>query len=94
MPASRQTVVVNCFAGPSAGKTTCAWEIASELKKKGIEAEYVSEYAKELVWDNNSKLLDGSLESQQEMLTEKRFGMMLNMQHLKKKQKLQAVNWK
>lgn len=67
MPASRQTVVVNCFAGPSAGKTTCAWEIASELKKKGIEAEYVSEYAKELVWDNNSKLLDGSLESQQQL---------------------------
>lgn len=64
---NKQTVIVNCFAGPGAGKTTCAWEIASELKKRGIEAEYVSEYAKELVWDNNTKLLDGSLQSQKEL---------------------------
>lgn len=66
-PITKQTVVVNCFAGPGAGKTTCAWEIASELKKHGIEAEYVGEYAKELVWDGNSKLLDGSLQSQQQL---------------------------
>ena len=30
------TMVVNCYAGPGAGKTTCAWEVASQLKKKGI----------------------------------------------------------
>ena len=29
----KKTVVVNLFAGPGAGKTTCAWAIASELKK-------------------------------------------------------------
>ena len=40
------TMVVNCYAGPGAGKTTCAWEVASQLKKKGINTEYVSEYAK------------------------------------------------
>ena len=66
-PITKQTVVVNCFAGPGAGKTTCAWEIASELKKRGIEAEYVGEYAKELVWDGNTELLDGSLKSQQHL---------------------------
>lgn len=66
-PITKQTVVVNCFAGPGAGKTTCAWEIASELKKRGIEAEYVGEYAKELVWDGNTELLDGSLKSQQQL---------------------------
>ncbi len=49
----RNTLVVNLFAGPGAGKTTCAWEIASELKKRGIVTEYVPEYAKELVWDEN-----------------------------------------
>lgn len=49
----RKTLVVNLFAGPAAGKTTCAWEIASELKKRGIVTEYVAEYAKELVWDEN-----------------------------------------
>ncbi len=66
-PITKQTVVVNCFAGPGAGKTTCAWAIASELKKRGIEAEYVGEYAKELVWDGNTELLDGSLKSQQQL---------------------------
>ncbi len=49
----KNTLVVNLFAGPGAGKTTCAWEIASELKKRGIVTEYVPEYAKELVWDEN-----------------------------------------
>ena len=64
MSSEKKTVVVNLFAGPGAGKTTCAWEIASELKKRGIETEYVSEFAKELVWDNKLDLLDGSLEHQ------------------------------
>ena len=53
---SKKTIIVNLFAGAGAGKTTCAWEIASELKKRGIETEYVSEYAKELVWDNNMEI--------------------------------------
>lgn len=52
-----KTLVVNLFAGPGAGKTTCAWEIASQLKKRGINTEYVPEYAKELVWDENYKAL-------------------------------------
>lgn len=51
------TLVVNFFAGPGAGKTTCAWEVASELKKKGINCEYVPEYPKELVWEENYELL-------------------------------------
>ena len=29
---TKNTIIVNLFAGPGAGKTTCAWEIASELK--------------------------------------------------------------
>lgn len=53
----KKTVVVNCVAGPGAGKTTCAWEMASELKKQGFSCEYVPEYAKELVWDNRLDLL-------------------------------------
>ncbi len=70
LESARKTVVVNLFAGPGAGKTTCAWEIASELKKRGIEAEYVSEYAKEFVWDGKTEILDGSLEHQQMLFTE------------------------
>lgn len=64
------TVVVNMFAGPGAGKTTCAWEIASALKKKGLITEYVSEVAKEYVWENNFEVLDGSVKNQGKLLEE------------------------
>lgn len=66
----KKTVVLNLFGGPGSGKTTCAWEIASKLKKMGYVTEYVPEYAKELVWDKNYELLDGSLEHQQVLLKE------------------------
>ena len=65
-----ETLVVNFFAGPGAGKTTCAWEVAAELKKKNIVTEYVPEYAKELVWDNRRDLLDGSYKNQLHVLHE------------------------
>ncbi len=64
------TIVVNAFGGPGVGKTTCSWEIASELKKQGLCVEYVSEYAKELVWDDNLQMLDGTVEHQKVLLDE------------------------
>lgn len=64
------TVVVNMFAGPGAGKTTCAWEVASALKKKGLVVEYVPEVAKEYVWDNNFEMLDGSVKNQSKLFEE------------------------
>lgn len=64
----RNTLVINMLAGPGAGKTACAWEVASELKKQSFVTEYVSEYAKELVWDGNMALLDGSRKSQLHLL--------------------------
>lgn len=64
MSENRKTIVVNLFGGPGSGKTVCSWIIAAELKKRGFTAEYVPEYAKELVWDNEMQLLDGSLENQ------------------------------
>jgi len=68
--AEKRTLVVNLFAGPGAGKTTCAWLIAGALKKQNIETEYVPEYAKELVWDGNTELLDGTFVHQSELLHE------------------------
>ncbi len=62
--------MVNFFAGPGAGKTTCAWEVAAELKKLNIVTEYVPEYAKELVWDGRRDLLDGSYDNQLHVLRE------------------------
>lgn len=77
-----KTIVVNAFGGPGAGKTTAAWEICSELKKAGILAEYVSEYAKELVYEMNSpykgesdrakQLLNGTMDSQSVLFAEQK----------------------
>lgn len=64
------TVVINAFGGPGAGKTTASLGITEELKKLGYVAEYVSEYAKELVWDENWNLLDGSAANQMVILKE------------------------
>lgn len=66
------TVIVNMFAGPGAGKTTTAWAVASELKKKGVLTEYVGEYAKELVWEGKTDRLDGTLEHQKALFLEQR----------------------
>lgn len=66
------TVVVNLFGGPGAGKTTCAWEIASELKKRNLVVEYVPEYAKELVWDGQIELLNGTFENQSAVFKEQK----------------------
>ena len=66
----KQTMVINMFAAPGAGKSTSSWEMAAELKLKGLNAECVSEYAKELVYDENWELLNGSLESQKVIFDE------------------------
>ncbi len=72
MENNKKTIVVNLLAGPGAGKTTCAWEIASELKKRNLETEYVPEYAKEFVWENKTDILDGSLEHQKILYEEQK----------------------
>ena len=64
------TIVINAYAGAGAGKTTACLEIASLLKKQGYVAEYVSEYAKDLVWEENFSMLDGSQDHQFEILKE------------------------
>ena len=66
----RTTIVINAFGGPGSGKTTSCMNICAELKKQGFNAEYVQEYAKELVYDKNFEILDGSKEHQFEILKE------------------------
>lgn len=67
---TKKTVVINAFAGPGAGKTTACHMVVAELKKRGYVAEYVSEYAKDLVWDKNFEMLDGKEHNQFEILKE------------------------
>jgi hypothetical protein len=68
MPKAKFPLLINLFAGPSAGKTTAALELTAALKKKGYNVEYVSEYAKELVLENKLDLLKN-----QEFVTEEQF---------------------
>lgn len=50
---SKTKLIINLFAGPGAGKSTGAAWIFSRLKAKGIDAEYVTEFAKDKVWEDN-----------------------------------------
>lgn len=53
MPAT----VVSLFGGPGAGKSTLAYGLAYELKKSGVNCEFIHEYAKELVWEGRDAAL-------------------------------------
>lgn len=50
-------LVVNFFGGPGAGKSTAASGLFHEMKRHWVEAEYVPEYAKELVWSDSTHML-------------------------------------
>lgn len=47
----RKTLVINLFGGPGCGKSTLAAEIFAELKERGYNAELVTEFAKDLTWE-------------------------------------------
>ena len=51
------TKIINIIGEPSAGKSTLALEVTANLKKQGVNAELVTEFAKDLVWDNNLEAL-------------------------------------
>ena len=45
-----ETLVVNMFGGPGAGKSTTSAGVFSLLKLHGMNCELVTEFAKSLVW--------------------------------------------
>lgn len=49
-------IVVNLFGAPGAGKSTGAAYIFSKLKMAGINAELVTEYAKDKVWEESKEV--------------------------------------
>ena len=51
--------VVNIFAGPGAGKSTVAAEVFAILKKKHYDVELITEYAKDLTWEERKNILEG-----------------------------------
>jgi hypothetical protein len=54
----KETVLINLYAGPGAGKSTLARGISSELSLKGYLCEYVEEVAKGWVWEERHKSFD------------------------------------
>ena len=61
MKHNKQTIVVNLYGGPGCGKSTGAAYIFSKLKMMGIDTEYVSEFAKDKTWENNSEVFNNQL---------------------------------
>lgn len=49
-----RTLVVNFFGAPGSGKSTMTADLFAKLKWAGIDCEIVSEFAKDLVWENRS----------------------------------------
>ena len=56
-----KTIVVNLLGGAGAGKSTVAALVFGQLKKKGVNCELVTEYAKGVVYEENMKRLQNQL---------------------------------
>ena len=56
-----KTLVVNLLGAAGSGKSTLAANIFATLKLKGYNCEYVSEYAKQIVYEENFKKLNNQL---------------------------------
>lgn len=69
-PVKKLPIVLNAYGGPGAGKSVACLDVCSALKKAGYTAEYVQEYAKELVYDKNMEMLNGTAKNQFEILKE------------------------
>lgn len=49
----KKKYVINLFAGPGSGKSTSCAGIFRLMKLKGLDVELVTEYAKDVVWEQN-----------------------------------------
>lgn len=52
----KRTIVINLFGAPGSGKSTGAAYIFSKLKMNGVNAELVTEFAKDKVWEENGEV--------------------------------------
>jgi len=53
--------VINIFGGPGAGKSTTAAGLFYEMKKRRIQVELVTEYAKDMTWEKRHNVLSDQL---------------------------------
>lgn len=57
----KNTLLINLYGGPCAGKSTICAGLFYELKKRGYDCEMVLEFAKEKVWDEAYKVLEDQI---------------------------------
>ena len=56
-----ETKVINLFGAPGAGKTTLAALIFAELKRRHINCEIVTEFAKKAVWEKRELAMSNEI---------------------------------
>jgi len=54
----KQTIIINLFGGPGTGKSTAAAAAFGLLKLHGVDCELVTEFAKDLVWEDRQKTME------------------------------------
>lgn len=57
----KNTLVVNLIAAPSSGKSTLMADIFAKLKWMNIDCELVTEFAKDLVWEERTETFKDEL---------------------------------
>ncbi len=53
--------IINFFGGPGTGKSTTAARLFSDMKVTGVNCELVTEYAKEMVWEDRHNIFQDQL---------------------------------
>jgi ABC-type oligopeptide transport system ATPase subunit len=57
----KKPIVVNLYGGPGSGKSTTAAGVFCLLKLHGVNAELITEFAKDLTWERRDKTLKDQL---------------------------------
>lgn len=55
------TKVINFWAGPGTGKSSCAWDLGAEMKWAGHNVEVIDEYAKVKTWEKHLNILEDQM---------------------------------
>lgn len=57
----KETLVINLFGGPGCGKSTTMARLFADLKEQGYSVEMVSEFAKDLVYEQRQETMKDEL---------------------------------